>query len=242
MEKIKVSIITVCLNSEKTIERTIKSVMNQTYSNIEYIIVDGMSTDGTMDIINKYSSKIKLIRERDNGLYDAMNKGIKNATGEMICLLNSDDWYEPNTIEEVMRVYKENTACVIYGMLRRYYNGKVHSVQFMHDAFLETEGMCHSSCFISRKAYEIGGLYNLEYRICSDLDFLLRLKESLKVEFIPIYKILTNFSMGGVSANPAIVNDINLIKYRHGIISKKSYYINSFKERIHLLIQKLHLN
>ena len=96
MKEPKVSIITVCLNSEKTLEQAIQSVISQTYKNIEYIIVDGASTDGTLDIISKYENKItKWVSEKDQGLYYAMNKGIDMATGDIVGIINSDDWYEP---------------------------------------------------------------------------------------------------------------------------------------------------
>ena len=90
----KISIVTVTLNSEKTLERTIKSVLGQNYSDVEYIIIDGGSTDGTLNIIEKYKDKIsKVISEKDNGLYDAMNKGIKLSTGDIVGILNSDDFF-----------------------------------------------------------------------------------------------------------------------------------------------------
>jgi len=102
MKDILVSIITPCLNSKKTIRKTIESVINQTYKNIEYIIVDGESTDGTIEIINEYREKykdcIKFISEKDNGIYDAMNKGIKLCSGSLIGIINSDDYYETNAV------------------------------------------------------------------------------------------------------------------------------------------------
>ena len=95
----KISIITVCYNSAKTIEDTILSVINQTYNNIEYIIVDGLSTDNTLEIVNKYQDKIaKVVSEKDAGLYDAINKGIGLATGEIIANINSDDFYIDNNV------------------------------------------------------------------------------------------------------------------------------------------------
>ena len=98
----KISVITVCYNSENTIERTIKSVLSQTYQDIEYIIVDGLSTDKTLEIVNKYKDKIaKIISEKDTGLYDAMNKGIDNASGEYLMFLNSDDCFI------IMKLYKK---------------------------------------------------------------------------------------------------------------------------------------
>ncbi len=234
-----ISIITVCLNSEKTIERTLQSVVKQTYSNIEYIIIDGKSTDKTLNIINKYKEifreKMTVISEEDGGLYDAMNKGIRLAHGEMIALLNSDDWYEDNTIDSVMQKYEtaDTDTCIVYGMLRRIKDNSEHSIQFLHADFLETEGMCHSSCFISRKAYEISGLYDTHYRIASDFDLLIRMKRA-GVKFIPVYSVLTNFLMGGTSSAYGILAELNEIKYRYHIISRRRYLWKRLKIILHL--------
>ena len=122
--EIKVSVITVCFNSEKTIERTIKSVIGQTYSNIEYIIVDGASTDSTVDIVNEYIEQgysIIFSSEKDNGIYDAMNKGILKSSGEIISIINSDDWLEEDAIEQVVNEYYrigKPKKAVIYGAIR----------------------------------------------------------------------------------------------------------------------------
>ena len=105
---IKVSVITVCLNSEKTIRRTIESVLSQTYNNIEYIIVDGLSTDSTVDIVNEYIStgdSIIFSSEKDSGIYEAMNKGIAKSTGDIISIINSDDWLEKDAIYKVVNEY-----------------------------------------------------------------------------------------------------------------------------------------
>ncbi len=121
-DKPLVSIITVCLNSEKTIEQTIQSVINQTYPNIEYIIIDGKSTDRTLEIIDKYKGKISiLVSESDEGIYDAMNKGLKLATGELIGIINSDDWYESDAVETIVNSFlADRNVQVIYGNMDVY--------------------------------------------------------------------------------------------------------------------------
>lgn len=120
----KVSIITACYNSEKTIERTLKSVLAQTYSNYEYIIIDGMSTDDTLKIIdayrNAFGSKLKVVSERDSGIYNAMNKGIKMASGELVGIINSDDWYEPDALQTIVYSFKQQrTFCNIFIFFKR---------------------------------------------------------------------------------------------------------------------------
>ncbi|MDO4190908.1 MAG: glycosyltransferase, partial [Bacteroidales bacterium] len=128
-----VSIITVCFNAEKTIEQTIQSVINQTYSNIEYIIIDGKSTDSTLNIVSKYKDNIAtIISEPDNGIYDAMNKGIKLSSGELIGIINADDWYEKDAVKIMVNKYlstenKDNS--LYYGMIRIWKNNKEYCVR-----------------------------------------------------------------------------------------------------------------
>ena len=116
---IKVSIITVCFNSEKTIRRTIESVLYQTYPNIEYIIVDGKSTDGTVDIVKEYlpafQKRLRYVSERDKGIYDAMNKGIRLSAGDVIGIINSDDFYEPDAVENIVKYADRGSCQVLYG-------------------------------------------------------------------------------------------------------------------------------
>ena len=129
---VKVSIITVSYNSEKTIRRTIESVLNQTYRNIEYIIIDGASSDSTVDIIKEYESKflgrLKWISETDSGIYDAMNKGICKASGELIGIINSDDYYEKEAVEHMVNALGSEEYQVLYGMMRTLKNGEEFSI------------------------------------------------------------------------------------------------------------------
>ena len=134
-----VSVITPCYNSEKTIEKTLVCIENQTYKNIEYIIMDGGSKDKTMDIINRHRDKLpkllKVVSESDGGIYDAMNKGIKQASGHLIGIVNSDDWYEPDTIEQVVKHYQKQPYEVVYGMQRTLLDGKEKLTVIYHHDF-----------------------------------------------------------------------------------------------------------
>ncbi|MBW7888007.1 MAG: glycosyltransferase [Bacteroidetes bacterium] len=222
----KVSIITVCKNSEKTIERTILSVLNQTYRDIEYIIIDGASTDATTAIIKKYEpqfgGRLKVISERDAGIYDAMNKGIKCSTGELIGIINSDDWYN-NTIVEVMAdVFQQYKDAVLYGYLNHWEDGKIKFIQNNTHETLPVQMIPHPSCFVPLKLYQKYGMYNTKYAICADYEFMLRLF-TRDVPFQYVSSAEANFSHLGVSTQ------LNLKSSREYFIIRREYgYMNSF--------------
>ena len=181
----KISIVTVAYNSSATIENTLCSVEAQAYPDLEYIVVDGGSTDNTLGLVEKHPSLVtKLISEPDQGIYDAMNKGVLRASGEIIGILNSDDFYaHPGVLNEVAAVFLENpTVDVVLGdvdfvadcdlekTVRTYRAGRFSPWMFRF-------GMMppHPAVFVRRSAYERVGLYKLGYRIAADFDFLVRL-------------------------------------------------------------------
>lgn len=198
-EKPLVSIITVCLNSEETIEQTIQSVINQTYHNIEYIIIDGKSTDRTLDIINKYKDKISIfVSERDAGIYDAMNKGLKLATGELIGIINSDDWYEPDAVETIVNTFLEDrTAQIFYGDMKVYEKDKFIGIRYPSSLKELHTWMAipHPSVFIANEIYKKYG-FNTKYKIGADHDLMLKLY-SKNYTFRYVNKIIANFRIGG---------------------------------------------
>lgn len=200
MKETKVSIITVCLNSVKTLEHTIQSVINQTYKNIEYIIVDGVSTDGTLDIISKYADYItKWVSEKDQGLYDAMNKGIDMATGDIIGIINSDDWYELNAVETVVNAFDDETE-VIYGTTEFVYGDKY--ICTVENGALEdlTYRMVipHTAVFVKRDVYQSVGKFDLQYQLAADYDFILRMYLN-GIMMKPIRDTLAYFRVGGAT-------------------------------------------
>lgn len=200
-----VSIITVCYNSEQTIRKTIESVYEQTYKNIEYIIIDGNSTDGTMKIVDEYKplfgERLKVVSEPDKGIYDAMNKGIGLSNGAIIGLINSDDYYEKNAVELVVNNMSHKKYQFIYGMLRFIKDNKVNFISLVTPEFLEERPMNHPSCFVSKAIYEDYGMFDLQYKYVADYDFCYRLSNIKEIEFIPVYDILANFTEGGVSSS-----------------------------------------
>lgn len=242
MKNICVSIITVCFNSEKTIERTIKSVLEQTYKNLEYIIVDGKSTDKTLEIVKKYrplfKGRMKVISEPDQGIYDAMNKGICNASGELIGIINSDDYYETDTVENVVAAMKDEDYQILYGMLRVIKENEDTRVIVMpkHEN-LENEMLAHPTCFVTKKVYSDFGMYDIKYRSCADHDFMLRMRKHSEVVFIPVYKLLANFTEGtGMSAQESSILEALGMLAEHGIISKTRYRLILMKNRLKKLL------
>ena len=204
MIKAKVSIITVVYNAVDTIERTIKSVLDQDYENVEYIIIDGASTDGTTDILKKYKSKIsRIISEPDDGIYYAMNRGIQEATGEVIGILNSDDWYEKNVLSQIIKVFETRETDIVYGKIKRVYNnGKIEEVDRVVplDTIWYNMAVYHPATFVRKSVYNKVGYFDTSYRIASDYDFILRCYID-NIKFTYYNQYLTNFSLGGVSSN-----------------------------------------
>ncbi len=229
------SVITVCYNSEKTIEKTLQSLLAQTYQNFEYIIVDGASKDSTLDIVKRYQplfgEKMRIVSEPDKGIYDAMNKGIAMATGDIVGIVNSDDFYEPEALEIINRSYDGGAHEILYGMQNvRTLDGRLKRIDFYHHDFLESHMINHPACFITRDTYTDFGLYSLAYRSSSDLDFLLNRKQEQKTTFIPVYEILTNFTVGGESSGAKGHMETFQIWYKNGYISRGRYYFLTVKE------------
>ena len=222
-KQIKVSVITPCLNSKRTIKDTIESVLNQTYKNIEYIVVDGESTDGTLDIIKEYlpqfHGRMKYISEKDNGIYDAMNKGIKMSTGAVIGIINSDDFYEFDAVENIVQYITGEKYQVIYGYCRIIDNNHITGIIKRNHKGLGKEMIPHPTCFITKKTYKDFGLFLTLYKITGDYELMLRLFYSGKVKFIQVKEILANFTLGGISSNKRCSIETTLIQYFYHYIS-----------------------
>lgn len=204
----KISIITVVYNSVDVIKIAIESVLNQTYKNIEYIIIDGKSTDGTVEIIQKYGDKIhEFVSESDKGIYDAMNKGLKLATGDVIGILNSDDFYISNdVIEKVVKVFEEQQvesmfADLIYVKAKnlnkvvRYYD----SSYFSPDKFAYGWMPAHPTFFLKRKIYEKYGYFKLGYKIAADYELMVRFLAKHGVSYYYLREPIIKMRVGGVS-------------------------------------------
>ncbi|UZR95489.1 glycosyltransferase family 2 protein [Chondrinema litorale] len=208
MNNFKVSIITISYNNVSTILDTIKSVGSQTYSNIEYIVVDGASNDGTLNIIKKNQDIIsKYISETDEGIYDAMNKGIQLATGEIVGILNADDFfYNKNTLASVVEAFNKYNVEAIFGdivfvsdsnhdKVIRYYSAK----KWHPDKFVWGYMPPHPSFFAKSDLYKKFGLFKTDYHIAADYELLIRFLKvnEVKYKYLPI--VTTKMRMGGAS-------------------------------------------
>lgn len=199
--KCKVSIITVVRNGANTIEQTIKSVLKQTYKNIEYIVIDGASTDGTKKIIEKYYDSIAVyISEEDAGLYYAMNKGIRIATGEIVGIINSDDWYSIDAVETAVKCIEQNDVDVLYGKIVRIAKDGKEKMIYPYPLENMWYQMAppHPSVFIRKSTYDKFGAFDVNYKIAADYELMLRLYCN-NVKFRYVDKIMAYFRAGGLS-------------------------------------------
>jgi len=200
-----VSIVTIVFNGEMHIEQTINSVLAQKYSPIEYIIIDGGSTDGTLRKIEKYKNRIDhFISEPDDGIYHAINKGISLARGDLIGLIHCGDYYEPDAVSDAVDSFLNTGADVIYGDLKIVEEAGGESVirvvQGDHNNLKNRMSIHHPATFVSRKCYMQHGLYDTKYRSAADYDFFLKLFLS-NVNFHHVDKVLANFRSGGTSGS-----------------------------------------
>ena len=245
-KNIKISIITVCYNAVKTIEETIKSILKQDYDNLEYIIIDGSSTDQTVSVVNRYKNKfdnIQIISEKDTGIYNAMNKGIKISSGEIIGILNADDQYKEGAINEVVNSYiKNNDVDIFYGFIDYIKNGKIIKNFITPHLSLRETTIQHPACFVKKETYAKYGVFNEKYKIAADYEFFLRTFLS-GGNFMAIEKTLTVFSLGGVSNREVSITKLeNLkIKYSYNLISKRKFYTRSCKYLLKRAIEKIRM-
>lgn len=202
----KISIITPVFNAVQTLEKTILSVLNQkTESEIEYIIIDGGSTDGSLEIINQHLDGISFfITESDKGVYDAMNKGIQRATGDIIGIINSDDWYNDGALAAVEKLFlNDNSLEIVYSPIDNYLDGDYFNTFIPGDLdnLIFKFTINHPSCFIKRTVYERIGNFDLGFSIAADYDFILRAYLA-KAKFHCINFPLASYSLNGMSGKP----------------------------------------
>lgn len=193
-----VSIITIVYNGEKHIEQTINSVLRQSYAPVEYIIIDGGSKDNTVSIIKKYEDRIAYwISEPDKGISDAFNKGLRQAKGEWVGIINADDWYEPDAVQKVIDAAGHHD--VVFGNVQYWKNAAKSFVQISNIEYLEKEvSIIHPAVFIKRAAYEKFGYFDTTLRCAMDYELLLRMKIK-NCSFVHVPAVISNMRWEGFS-------------------------------------------
>lgn len=203
----KFSIITVSFNSDSTLEQTIQSVFNQTFKDIEYIVIDGGSTDGTLTILNKYKDQLKFISEKDTGIYDAMNKGLKMAKGEIIGMIGSDDFYPSNDVLlQVSKAFDEFKTDAIYGDKQYVNPDNINKIvrfwtvgPYKKENWLEGWMPPHLSFYLKKSVYDRYGYYCTDFTCSADYELMLRMlyKNGVSAHYLP--KVLMTMRNGGTS-------------------------------------------
>jgi len=219
---IPISIVTIVYNDVLNIEKTIMSILNQNIKNLEYIIIDGGSMDGTVDIIRKYDTSISYwVSEKDNGIVDAFNKGIMKARGKVIGLVNSADFLEPYTLKKVSEIFTSSNTDIVYGKMQYWKDGeKEYVYKANHKLLTKFMSLNHPAVFVKKDMYDQYGLFDDTYRVAMDYDLLLRFySKGAKFEYID--SILSNMTLGGIS-------DLNWkLAYRESFDIRKKYFGSS---------------
>jgi|TARA_B100000768_G_C11269219_1_gene372580 glycosyltransferase len=207
---LKVTIITATYNSKKNIKTCLESVLNQTYKDIEIIIIDGNSNDNTLSVVNSmllgYVNS-KVISESDNGIYDALNKGLKLASGDIIGFVHSDDiLYSPNIIYEIVDCFSNKSVDGVYGDLLYVNKSNLNhtirawkSCEFSYNLLKKGWMPPHPSLYLKREIYDKFGIFNLDYKISADYDFMLRVFKNTDNKFKYLPKVITKMRVGGAS-------------------------------------------
>ena len=240
MQKILFSLITITYNSERTVRDTFNSVLSQSYKNIEYIVVDGGSKDATLDIICEYESKfkshLKWISESDKGIYDAMNKGIKMATGDVIGIINSDDLlYDSNAIEDIAKCFEERKVDCVYGNLEFVKADNTDSVvrtwissQYRIGSFKRGWHPAHPTFYAKKEAYEKFGVFDTSFNVSADFELMLRFLEKNQLSNYYLNRFFVKMRMGGESTGSIykiIEGNKNVLRaFKKNGISVSSFY------------------
>lgn len=245
----KISIVTICYNSDNTISQTFDSILKQDYKDIEYVVVDGKSTDRTLEIIKIYEKKFKdkkiffkYISEKDYGIYNAMNKGITLTTGDIVGIINSDDWYEENILDKIAKEFENDSNIgVLYGK-SNIVNEK-GEIKYIFSPgrlknIIKTMTISHPTVFVRRKIYQ-KFQFNENNKIASDYEFLLD-NYLDKIKFKEMDKIIANFRIGGESSVQELLGykEVLEIQKRKGIKGIQKY-INYYKK---IIVAKLRKN
>ena len=226
----KVSLITISLNSQKTIQKTFESVNDQSIKNIEHILIDGGSIDNTIHIAKQFSHINKIISEPDKGIYDAMNKGIKNSSYDIIGFLNSDDqFFDHNSLSLITNHFHEDIDCgfgdLIYtdsnNKIKRFWKGSDYKQGLFKKGWMPA----HPTFYCRRSVYELFGLYDKSFKIAGDFELMMRFLEKHRIKSKYIPKTLVNMKIGGVS-NRSLKSKLDILKEEFRAFEQNGFKIN----------------
>lgn len=249
----KISIITPTYNSENTIGETIEALLRQDFSDFEYIVIDGLSKDNTIKKIESYiprfeekGATVSILSEKDKGVYDAMNKGISLAKGELIGINNSDDWYEDNALSTMWNRFADGKVdrdnSMLYGIERVWQGDHIYNLQRRGAAFIAEGVMPHSTFFVARSVYEKYGAFDLSVKVLADYDFISRcVTQGVKLEEVDV--VISNFRLGGISSSYFdFYTDYYNIQRKYGFISDKRYkelmFVLKLKKQINKVVKR----
>ena len=233
----KISLITISYNSENSISKTFQSIKNQSFIEYEYVLIDGGSFDRTLTIAKKQDHISKIISEPDKGIYDAINKGINNSTGDIIGFLNSDDtFYDKNSLQYIYDAFDDNTDCVFGDLIYTDKNDKVKRVwkgsAFKKGAFKKGWMPAHPTFYCRRSIYEKLGLYDDSFKIAGDFELMLRFleKHNIRSKYIPL--TLVNMKVGGASNN-GIKSKLDILKEEFRAFNQNEIKVNKLSYILH---------
>jgi glycosyltransferase len=237
----KISIITICFNNEKDIRPTIESVASQTYENIEHIIVDGKSSDKTLDIVKEYENKIStIISEPDKNLYDAINKGIKNATGDVVGLIHAGDrLYDNQVIEKIAVHFNNNNIEILYGHSKIVDNNDKpvrinKSPEYKRSNVSNGWMASHQSIYVRRELFEKLGYYRIDLGGAGDYEWFIRYFYASKLKIKRMDEFIVRFAMGGMSTK----SYSSKLKASHKELTKKCWTLNNIKPPLGIVYRK----
>ena len=247
-----VSIITVSYNSAYTIEDTINSILNQTHTNIEYVIVDGNSSDDTVKVIKSYEERFikkginyKWISEPDKGIYDAMNKGISMVNGKIIGIINSDDWYSNDAISEAVKIFNNKTFAIVSGERRKVkLNKKPYGVHYnkkeIKKHIYKIMPINHAATFVHKSVYEEIGLFDTNYKLSADYDLIYRAFNA-NVNFLFIDRIIVNMRNSGATGQlknlSVTAKEDHHIRKKNNVKFAQFYYIKRLGFNVLIIIR-----